>query len=100
MEDVAQKLSLPCPFDILDVYGGKFKFWASRTFMFDTKHFHIQGVAYVLVQLSETVQSLAIISQKFYFLLISRFLSKLFMDNEIGMFYEKSVLRPQNSLVY
>ena len=44
---------------------------------------HLQGVTYVLVRLSETVQSLAIISQKFYFLLISRFLSKLFMDNEI-----------------
>ena len=39
----------------------------------------LQGAAYVLVQLSEPVQSLKVVSQKFCFKLKSRFLSKLFM---------------------
>ena len=39
----------------------------------------IQGAAYVLVRLSEPVQSPTVASQNFYFMIISRFLSKLLM---------------------
>ena len=42
----------------------------------------IQGASKVLVRLSEPVQSLTLMSQKFYFMLISRCLSKNFMITE------------------
>ena len=42
LEDVAQKLSLPRPFDVLDVFGRKSKFWAPRTFIFYTQQVPIE----------------------------------------------------------
>ena len=42
LEDVAQKLSLPRPFDVLDVFCGKSKFCAPKTFIFGTKRVPIE----------------------------------------------------------
>ena len=37
LKDVAQKLALPSPFDVLDVFGGKSKSAVPRAFKFVTK---------------------------------------------------------------
>ena len=42
LEDVAKKLSLPCPFDVLVVFGRKSKFFAPNTFIFGTKQVPIE----------------------------------------------------------
>ena len=42
LEGVAQKLDLPCPFDILYTFGGKSKSKASRALKFGTKRVPIE----------------------------------------------------------
>ena len=37
LEDVAQKLGLPRPSEVLDIFGRKSKFWAPETLIFCTK---------------------------------------------------------------
>ena len=37
LESAAQKMGLPCPQEVLEVFGGKFKSKAARAFMFSTK---------------------------------------------------------------
>ena len=37
LEGVAQKMSLPCPQEALEVFGRKSKFKAAKAFIFDTK---------------------------------------------------------------
>ena len=39
---VAQKLGLPWPLEVLDVFGGKSKFWAPMTLIFGTKRLFIE----------------------------------------------------------
>ena len=42
LEGVAQKLNLPRPLEVLDIFGGKSKFWEPRTFIFGTKRVPIE----------------------------------------------------------
>ena len=42
LEGVAQKMGLPCPFEVSDVFVGKFKFEAPRAFKFSTKQVLIE----------------------------------------------------------
>ena len=42
LKGVAQKLGLPRPLEGLDVFGGKFKFWAPMTLIFGTKRVFIE----------------------------------------------------------
>ena len=53
-----------------------------KLYKVETVELFLQGASKVLVRLSEPVQSLMLMSQKFYFMLISRFLSKDFMITE------------------
>ena len=39
---IAQKLGPPRPFEVLDVFGGKSKFWAPMTLIFGTKRLFIE----------------------------------------------------------
>ena len=39
---IAQKLGPPRPFEVLDVFGGKSKFWAPMTLIFGTKRVFIE----------------------------------------------------------
>ena len=42
LKGVAQKIGLPCPFEVLDIFGGKSKSDAPKVFKFGTKQILIE----------------------------------------------------------
>ena len=42
LKGVAQKMDLPCPFEVLEVFGWKFKFKAPKAFIFGAKRVPIK----------------------------------------------------------